>query len=124
MAAALRVGVASGTPPPKVMRVLTEVVGRHGLVCKEPAPFAVFANFGERALVFALSFWLEPPGSSNPMVITSDLRLMIAKRFAETGCGAPFPQRDIHVTAAEPLPVQSIDKPPAPAAGRPPDRAE
>ncbi|MCF7675233.1 MAG: mechanosensitive ion channel, partial [Akkermansiaceae bacterium] len=109
----LRVGVAYGTPPSRVMSVLTEVAGRHGLVCKEPAPFAVFEDFGESALVFALYFWLELPGPSNPMVITSDLRLMIEKRFAETGCGVPFPQRDIHLTAATPLPVQWIDKPPA-----------
>jgi small-conductance mechanosensitive channel len=111
----LRVGVAYGTPPSKVMAVLTEVAGRHGLVCNEPAPFAVFEDFGESALVFALYFWLELPGSSNPLVITSDLRLMIEKRFSETGCGVPFPQRDIHLSAAQPLQVQWIDPPPAPA---------
>jgi small-conductance mechanosensitive channel len=112
----LRVGVAYGTPPSKVMTVLTEVAGRHGLVCKEPAPFAVFEDFGESALVFALYFWLDLPGPSNPMVITSDLRLMIEKRFCETGCGVPFPQRDIHLSAAEPLPIRWIDLPPNPAA--------
>ena len=32
----LRVGVAYGTPPQKVMEVLTESAGRHGLICKDP----------------------------------------------------------------------------------------
>jgi small-conductance mechanosensitive channel len=120
----LRVGVAYGTPPAKVMTILTEVAGRHGLVCKEPAPFAVFEDFGESALVFTLYFWLELPGSSNPMIITSDLRLMIEKRFSEAGCGVPFPQRDIHLAASTPLQVQWLDQPAGPAPAKPPAPAK
>ena len=115
----LRVGVAYGTPPAKVMEILTDVAGRHGLVCKEPAPFAVFEDFGESALVFALYFWLELPDAS-PLTVPSDLRLMIEKRFSEAGCVVPFPQRDLHLTAGAPLQVQWLGKPAAPPAAKPP----
>ena len=81
------------------MDILTECAGRHGLVCKDPAPFAVFEDFGDNALVFTLYFWVELGRPTNAMVVASDLRLMIEKRFAEAGIGVPFPQRDIHLTS-------------------------
>ena len=33
------------------------------------------------------------------MQVASDLRFMIAKRFAETGIEIAFPQRDVHLDA-------------------------
>lgn len=102
----LRVGVAYGTDPRVVMDILTESAGRHGKICKDPAPFAVFEDFGESALAFSLYFWLELGGGTNPMIVTSDLRLMIDKRFAEAGVGVPFPQRDMHLTTDTPIQVQ------------------
>lgn len=87
----LRVTVAHGTPPTKVMAILTEEAGRHGLVCAEPPPFAVFDDFGEKSLVFSLHFWLELSGTGSPMIIASDLRLMIEKRLSECGFGFSAP---------------------------------
>jgi small-conductance mechanosensitive channel len=110
----LRVSVAYNTSPPQVMALLTEVAGRHGLICKEPVPFAVFEDFGENALVFGLYFWLELRGGTNPMIVTSDLRLMLEKRFAEVGISLPFPQRDVHLTSDKPLDVQWVGPIPPP----------
>jgi len=36
----------------------------------------------------------------------SDLRFMIEKRFSEAGIGIAYPQRDIHLTSAQPLQVE------------------
>ena len=102
----LRVGVAYGTPPQKVMDILTESAGRHGLVCKEPAPFAVFDDFGESALIFSLYFWLELKGAANSMMVTSDLRLIIEKRLMDTGIEVPFPKRTIHLNTDTPIQVE------------------
>lgn len=112
MRRSLRVGVAYGTEPQTVMAILTESAARHGLICKHPEPFAVFEDFGDNALVFSLYFWIELGGSTNPMIIGSDLRLMIEKRFTEAGIGIPFPQRDMHLTTDKPIQVQ-ISNPPA-----------
>jgi small-conductance mechanosensitive channel len=102
----LRVGVTYGTDPRAVMDILTECAGRHGRICKEPAPFAVFEEFGDNALIFLLYFWVELGPHASPMIVTSDVRLMIEKRFAEAGVGVPFPQRDMHLTADKPIQVQ------------------
>jgi small-conductance mechanosensitive channel len=102
----LRVGVAYGTSPQLVMEILTESAARHGLISREPEPFAVFEDFGDNALIFTLYFWVDMHGTGNAMVITSDLRLMIEKRFTEAGVGIPFPQRDMHLTTDQPIQVQ------------------
>jgi small-conductance mechanosensitive channel len=106
------IGVAYGTDPKSVMDILTECAGRHGLICKEPAPFAVFEDFGDSALVFSLYFWVDMRGTGNAMVIASDLRLMVEKRLTEAGIGIPFPQRDMHLTTERPIRVE-IAQPPA-----------
>jgi small-conductance mechanosensitive channel len=112
MRRSLRVGVAYGTESQTVMEILTEAAARHGLICKHPAPFAVFEDFGDNALIFSLYFWLDLGGSTSPIIVTSDLRLMIQKCFTEAGVGIPFPQRDMHLTTDQPIQVQ-ISNPPA-----------
>lgn len=102
----LRVGAAYGSDPRKVMDILAEAGGRHGLVCKDPAPLPIFEDFGDSALIFTLYFWVELVPNASPMVITSDLRLMIEKRFNEAGIGVPYPQRDMHLTTSEPIEVR------------------
>jgi small-conductance mechanosensitive channel len=108
----LRVGVAYGTHPQTVMEILTEAAGRHGRICKDPAPFAIFEDFGDNSLVFSLFFWVELGAATNAMIVTSDLRLMIDKRFNEAGIGIPFPQRDMHLTTDKPIQVEISNPPP------------
>ena len=110
----LRVGVAYGSSAQQVIEVLTECAARHGLVCKEPAPFVVLEDFGDSALVFQLYFWLELKGKTNPMIVTSDLRLMLEKRFLELAIRLPFPQRDVRLATERPLQVEWIQQPAPP----------
>lgn len=112
MRRSIRVGVAYGTDPKTVMDILTESAGRHGRICKDPAPFAVFDDFGDNALIFTLYFWLDMRSGANSMIIASDLRLMIDKRFNEAGIGIPFPQRDMHLTTDRPISVEFVDHKP------------
>lgn len=106
MRRSLRVGVRYGTSPQEVIDLLTESASRHDLILKDPQPFAVFEDFGENALMFSLYFWLELKASTNAMIVTSDLRLMIDKRFSEMNIGFPFPQRDMHLLTDKPLKIE------------------
>lgn len=117
MRRSVRVGVAYGSDPRAVMEILTESASRHGKICKEPAPFAVFEDFGDSALVFTLYFWMEMGMGGNSAVIASDVRLMIEKRLSEAGINVPFPQRDMHLTTVQPIRVEVSGapvKPPGP----------
>jgi len=102
----IRVGVAYGTSPQKVMEALRECADRHGLVLKDPEPMVLFEDFGDSALMFAIYFWVEFNDRTNAMQVMSDLRIMIEKRLSELGIGIPFPQRDLHLVGDKPVTVR------------------
>lgn len=104
---ALNIGVGYGSPVRRVSELLMEVADRHNLVLKDPAPEVLFMDFGDSALMFTLYVWIEVgPGRRGGNVVLSDLRFMIDTSFAEHGIEIPFPQRDVHLDASEPLPVR------------------
>jgi small-conductance mechanosensitive channel len=102
---AATVGVAYGSDPRRVIQLLDEVAGRHGLVEKDPKPLVLFTEFGDSSLTFELRFWVDV-SQANAAQVSSDLRLMIAGSFAEHGIVIAFPQRDIHLDTANPLRVE------------------
>lgn len=102
----IRVGVAYGTSPAKVMEAMRECVDRHGLVLKAPEPMVLFEDFGDSALIFALYFWVEFNDRTNALQVMSDLRIMIEKRFSELGISIPFPQHDLHFASDRPVTVR------------------
>lgn len=105
----IRVGTDYNSSPRKVMVALKECIDRHGLVLKEPEPFVVFADFGDNALLFDLYFWLESNERTNPIVVCSDIRLMIDKRLKELGVAVPFPQREMHLSTESPIQIQYLE---------------
>jgi small-conductance mechanosensitive channel len=101
------VGVAYGSDPRRVIQLLEEVAGRHGLVESDPKPQVFFTEFGDSTLTFELRFWVDV-AKANAAQVSSDLRLMIAGSFAEHGIVIDFPQRDIHLHSARPIQVQMV----------------
>ncbi|HRZ02054.1 MAG TPA: hypothetical protein P5024_10905, partial [Burkholderiaceae bacterium] len=89
----------------------------HGHVLKEPAPEVLFEDFGADALQFALYYWLDTSRSTG-RVVASDLRAMIDASFTDHGIVISYPQRDVHLDAAAPIPVRLVaEPPPVPASG-------
>ena len=109
---AIKLGVAYGSPVRRVMDLLREVAERHGHVLKEPAPEVLFEDFGADALQFALYYWLDTSRSTGRLV-ASDLRAMIDASFTEHGITIAYPQRDVHLDAAAPIPVRVVSEPAA-----------
>jgi potassium efflux system protein len=109
----LKVGVAYGSPTREAADIMKATAEEHGLVLKEPAPFVIFEDFGDNALMFALYFWVDLAKASG-MQVTSDLRFMLEKRFTDAGITVAYPQRDVHLDAARPLRVEVVGgSPPA-----------
>lgn len=102
----INLGVSYGSQTQDVVEILTAAAERHGLVLKNPEPVATLTNFGDNSLDFTLYFWIEQNDKTSPIVVESDLRLMIEKRLTEAGISVPFPQRDVHLTSLEPLQIQ------------------
>jgi potassium efflux system protein len=108
---AIKVGVAYGSPARRVSEILEECALAHALVLRDPPPHVWFEEFGDSSLHFGLYFWVEvSPRSSTPQ-IASEIRFMIAERFAGEGITIAFPQHDVHLDTSNPLSVQIVESP-------------
>ena len=91
----INIGVAYGSDPVLVKRLLEEAASEHHMVTKTPEPVARFENFGDSALEFKLFFY------SHEMLavefVKSDIRFKINQKLKENNITIPFPQRDIHI---------------------------
>ncbi|WP_108977010.1 mechanosensitive ion channel domain-containing protein [Parazoarcus communis] len=104
---AVKVGVAYGTSLQKATALLLELAVNHPQVARTPAPEALFEDFGDNAQLLVLYVWLEISANMpTTRSVLSELRLLIAARFAEHGIVIAFPQRDVHLDASAPLVVQ------------------
>lgn len=104
----VKVGVAYGSSLTRVRDILVESAHEHGLILKSPPPEALLDDFGDSSLVFILYFWIDYRSVVNPLIVASDLRFMIDKRFGEEQIVFASPQCDIHLDRSPPLRVQVV----------------
>lgn len=91
----IKLGVAYGTDPKKVIEIL-EAVSRKTLgVAAEPKPVALFMAFGDSSLDFSLRAWT--PDFDAWINIRSDMLIQINEAMAQAGIEIPFPQRDLNI---------------------------
>jgi small-conductance mechanosensitive channel len=96
----LPVGVAYGSDPKIVLKILREAASRHELVLTKPEPMAYFTGFGDSALNFELHFWVMQ--ENNGLLITSEVALCAMQLLDDAGIEIPFPQRDLHLRSVDP----------------------
>ncbi len=95
----LDVGVQYGTPAQQVIDLLVEVAKAAPDVLSDPAPDALFMNFGDSALEFRLRAWVA---FDDGFPIRSRLAVAIQQALEQAGIGVPFPQRDLHLVSVSP----------------------
>jgi small-conductance mechanosensitive channel len=95
----LDVGVAYGTPPEEVIRLLEKVAKSEPGVLPNPEPFALFTGFGESSLDFRLMAWSATFEES--IRLKSQLAVATEKALREAGFEIPFPQRDLHIRSVD-----------------------
>jgi potassium efflux system protein len=91
----IRIGVSYKSDPEEVLRILTRVAEDSQSILKQPAPTAVFENFGDSALEFSLRAFV--PDVTQGLAVQTELRLAICKAFRAAGIEIPYPQHDIHL---------------------------
>jgi len=109
------VGVAYGSDTRKVERILLETAREHPLVAKSPEPFVVFIDFGASSLDFEVRCYTGDVIMK--LMIASDIRHEIDRKFRLEGIEIPFPQRVLHM-AQEPT-VSEIKGKRRPGQGQP-----
>lgn len=90
----IRVGVAYGTDPQRVLDILLEAAKEHRRVDKQPPPRGFFLGFGDSSLDFRLLAWVEVEFR---LETESELYVAIYRKLNEAGIEIPFPQRDLHI---------------------------
>jgi small-conductance mechanosensitive channel len=96
----VRVGVAYGTDPTRVLALLLEVAAKHPDLLQRPEPTALFLGFGDSSLDFELRAWTGNSGEW--MRIRSEITVAINAAIVEAGIEIPFPQRDLHLKSVKP----------------------
>ncbi|MDH4110622.1 MAG: mechanosensitive ion channel [Gammaproteobacteria bacterium] len=86
--------------PRAALGLMTDAARAHPRVEGSPEPVGRVTGFGESGIDLELRYWIRDPedGINN---IRSDLYLAIWDAFKDAGISIPYPQRDVHLRAAE-----------------------
>jgi small-conductance mechanosensitive channel len=91
----LKVGVAYGTEPKKMLDLLISVARANRDVLAYPPPMALFNGFGESSLDFELRVWTDD--YDQWVRIRSELGVELHGALSDAGIEVPFPQRVVRV---------------------------
>ncbi|HBC55265.1 MAG TPA: mechanosensitive ion channel protein MscS [Alphaproteobacteria bacterium] len=91
------------------MRLGIEAANETDRILTEPKPNCFIRGFGDSSVDLILRFWLHDPkdGVAN---LKGAVLLALWDKLHENNIEIPFPQRDLHLRSAEPLPVRLDDK--------------
>lgn len=99
------VGVKHGTDTGKALALMAEAAAENPRVLEDPAPVVTFEAFGEHSLTLVLRYFLGVLDCR--LSVSSELHQAIDEKFRAAGICIAYPQRDLHLHAAQPIPVAS-----------------
>lgn len=96
------VGVSYQSDVRKALELMMEAAQENDRVLKAPPPATRLIGFGDSSVDLELRIWVNDP-EAGVVNVASDVRLAIWDKFHAEGIEFPFPQRDLHITAADGL---------------------
>jgi len=90
----IKVGVAYGSDPRRVIELLVRCAREHPETHTNPEPIAVLLGFGNDALEFELRFWTHV---DRVLLTKSAVAVAVLDALTAAGIEIPYPQRDLHV---------------------------
>lgn len=86
------VRVAFGTDTQQLITLLQDTANAHDMVLPDPAPWAVFENFGESSLNFSLRCWAP---ADRLLKAKSTLTIDVDRALREAGIVMPYPRTEV-----------------------------
>ncbi|TEW54679.1 mechanosensitive ion channel [Psychromonas sp. RZ22] len=93
----VKVGVAYGSPVKKVAELIMQATVEQETIVKTPQPIVIFDDFGDNALAFEVTFWLDASVEGGLRVMRSNIRFRLEELFEEHNIIVAYPQRDLHI---------------------------
>ena len=103
------IGVSYDADPDQVRDILVQCAIDHDQVIDNPAPKAMFMDFGASSLDFQLRVFLKD--IDNCTTVASDLRFAMFRELKKAGIEIPFPQRDLNIRNIDEL-AQAVNTTP------------
>ena len=110
-------GVSYGCDPRAVIETALAAARETPRVLTWPEPMCNLTGFGDSSIDFAILAWIDDPvnGVAN---VKGQVLLRLWYKLREAGMEIPFPQRDLHLRADEPVSVRIVPDTGPPAAPR------
>lgn len=93
----VKIGVAYGSPAKKVADLILQATTEQKEVLVHPDPVVTFEDFGDNALIFEVTCWVDSPVEGGLRLCRSRIRFRIDELFEQEGIVIAFPQRDVHI---------------------------
>ncbi|MFT6692085.1 MAG: small-conductance mechanosensitive channel [Colwellia sp.] len=93
----VKVGVAYGSPAKKVAGLIMQATTEQAEALTEPKPLVTFDEFGDNALMFEVTFWVNSRVESGLRIAKSNVRFRLEELFEQENIVVAYPQRDIHL---------------------------
>jgi small-conductance mechanosensitive channel len=93
----VKVGVAYGSPAKKVAGLIMQATTEQAEALSEPKPLVTFDDFGDNALMFEVTFWINSRVESGLRIAKSNVRFRLEELFEQENIVVAYPQRDIHL---------------------------
>jgi potassium efflux system protein len=100
----ITVGVSFDADISQALRLLENAARENPRVLDDPEPLITFEGFGDNALSLVLRCYLD--NLDKRLSVTSELHQSINEMYRAAGISIAFPQRDVHLSATEPLDVR------------------
>ncbi len=100
----INLGIAYGSNVDRAMLILEEVAAEHPRIMEDPAPFVVFEEFGDNALVLSLRCYIDDIDFRLRTI--TEINQAIYREMNDAGIEIAFPQRDVHLDTRRPLDIR------------------
>ena len=91
-------GISYTDDTSKAAKILEDIVSKHELVLKEPAPVIRLHELGDSSVNFVCRPWVK---TGDYWTVYWDVTRTVKERFDTEGVSIPFPQQDVHIYKTE-----------------------
>lgn len=87
--------------PEQAKKIIWDLVERHEFALKDPLPIIRVCELADSSVKIACNVWVE---GANLLTLKFDLLESVKRTFDQAGISIPFPQLDVHLNPAAPVP--------------------